>query len=62
MVKLEMEHQETLDYYPLQLIILYGKNILQISSGMLHTCVIANDSNSYCWGINGYFLLLFLTE
>jgi alpha-tubulin suppressor-like RCC1 family protein len=32
--------------------ILYGKKIIQISCGGTHTCVIANDSNSYCWGKN----------
>jgi alpha-tubulin suppressor-like RCC1 family protein len=32
--------------------ILSGKSILQISTGYGHTCVIANDSNSYCWGYN----------
>jgi alpha-tubulin suppressor-like RCC1 family protein len=32
--------------------VLSGKNILKISCGKYHTCVIANDSNSYCWGNN----------
>jgi alpha-tubulin suppressor-like RCC1 family protein len=32
--------------------VLSGKSILQISAGYYHTCVIANDSNSYCWGYN----------
>jgi alpha-tubulin suppressor-like RCC1 family protein len=31
---------------------LSGKNILQITTGNGHTCVIANDSNAYCWGWN----------
>jgi alpha-tubulin suppressor-like RCC1 family protein len=31
---------------------LNGKNILQINSYAQHTCVIANDYNSYCWGNN----------
>jgi alpha-tubulin suppressor-like RCC1 family protein len=35
--------------------VLSGKSILQISSGGWHTCVIANDSNSYCWGFNEYY-------
>jgi alpha-tubulin suppressor-like RCC1 family protein len=34
--------------------VLSGKKIIQISSGNYHTCVIANDSNSYCWGSNGF--------
>jgi alpha-tubulin suppressor-like RCC1 family protein len=32
--------------------VLSGKSILQITAGSSHTCVIANDSNSYCWGRN----------
>jgi alpha-tubulin suppressor-like RCC1 family protein len=32
--------------------VLLGKKITQISSGFGHSCVIANDSNSYCWGLN----------
>jgi alpha-tubulin suppressor-like RCC1 family protein len=32
--------------------VLSGKSILQITAGNGHTCVIANDSNSYCWGWN----------
>jgi alpha-tubulin suppressor-like RCC1 family protein len=32
--------------------VLSGKSILQINSGGSHTCVIANDSNAYCWGFN----------
>jgi alpha-tubulin suppressor-like RCC1 family protein len=32
--------------------VLSEKSILQITAGYLHTCVIANDSNSYCWGWN----------
>jgi alpha-tubulin suppressor-like RCC1 family protein len=28
---------------------LLGKSIIQISSGVYHSCVIANDGNSYCW-------------
>jgi hypothetical protein len=31
---------------------LSGKSILQITAGLGNTCVIANDSNSYCWGNN----------
>jgi alpha-tubulin suppressor-like RCC1 family protein len=31
---------------------LFGKKILQISCGGWHTCVIASDQNSYCWGWN----------
>jgi alpha-tubulin suppressor-like RCC1 family protein len=27
-------------------------SIISISTGGFHTCVIANDSNSYCWGLN----------
>jgi alpha-tubulin suppressor-like RCC1 family protein len=30
-----------------------GKRILKITAGGFHTCVIANDLNSYCWGWNG---------
>jgi alpha-tubulin suppressor-like RCC1 family protein len=33
--------------------VLSGKSIIQITAGGSHTCVIANDSNSYCWGNNG---------
>jgi alpha-tubulin suppressor-like RCC1 family protein len=32
--------------------VLSGKSILQITAGEYHTCAIANDSNSYCWGDN----------
>jgi alpha-tubulin suppressor-like RCC1 family protein len=32
--------------------VLSGKSILQITSGDNYNCVIANDSNSYCWGRN----------
>jgi alpha-tubulin suppressor-like RCC1 family protein len=35
---------------------LSGKSIIQITAGSFHTCVIANDSNSYCWGRNEYLL------
>jgi alpha-tubulin suppressor-like RCC1 family protein len=35
--------------------VLSGKSIIQITAGEKHTCVIANDGNSYCWGSNGYF-------
>jgi len=30
--------------------VLSGKTILSISNGMHHTCVIASDNQSYCWG------------
>jgi alpha-tubulin suppressor-like RCC1 family protein len=33
-------------------IVLNGKNIIQISISGYHSCAIANDSNSYCWGYN----------
>jgi alpha-tubulin suppressor-like RCC1 family protein len=33
--------------------VLFGKSIIKISCGSYHTCAIANDSNSYCWGSNG---------
>jgi alpha-tubulin suppressor-like RCC1 family protein len=33
-------------------VVLSGKSILQIAASAGHTCVIANDSNSYCWGLN----------
>jgi alpha-tubulin suppressor-like RCC1 family protein len=33
--------------------VLSGKIILQITAGGGHTCAIANDLNSYCWGSNG---------
>jgi alpha-tubulin suppressor-like RCC1 family protein len=33
-------------------VVLSGKSIIQLSSGGYYTCVIANDSNSYCWGDN----------
>jgi large repetitive protein len=32
--------------------VLNGKSILQISTGFYFACVVANDSNSYCWGDN----------
>jgi alpha-tubulin suppressor-like RCC1 family protein len=32
--------------------ILNGLNIFQITEGIMHTCVIANDSKAYCWGRN----------
>jgi alpha-tubulin suppressor-like RCC1 family protein len=35
--------------------ILLGKKILQISSGVNHVCVIADDYKTYCWGYNLYF-------
>jgi alpha-tubulin suppressor-like RCC1 family protein len=31
---------------------LNGKKIIQIAAGYQHTCAIANDLNSYCWGGN----------
>jgi alpha-tubulin suppressor-like RCC1 family protein len=34
---------------------LFGKNnIIQISSGYYHTCVLTNDGFSYCWGSNKF--------
>jgi alpha-tubulin suppressor-like RCC1 family protein len=39
--------------------VLSGKNILQISAGDYQTCVIANDSNSYCWGRNEFIILFY---
>ena len=32
--------------------VLNGKNIKQISCGTAHTCVVASDLKSYCWGNN----------
>jgi alpha-tubulin suppressor-like RCC1 family protein len=32
--------------------VLLGKSIFQINSGYSYVCVIANDSNSFCWGRN----------
>jgi alpha-tubulin suppressor-like RCC1 family protein len=32
--------------------VLLGMNILHLTAGNGHTCVIANDSNTYCWGRN----------
>jgi alpha-tubulin suppressor-like RCC1 family protein len=32
--------------------VLSGKNVLQITAGYYHTCVIADDSQPYCWGDN----------
>lgn len=32
--------------------VLNGKNILSISAGFYHTCVVASDNLAYCWGIN----------
>jgi alpha-tubulin suppressor-like RCC1 family protein len=55
MDKLEMVQQEKI-LFPVavyNLGVLFGKTIFQISSGCGHTCVIANDSNVYCWGFNG---------
>jgi hypothetical protein len=34
--------------------VLSGKKIVQISSGGYHTCSIASDGNSYCWGSNWF--------
>jgi alpha-tubulin suppressor-like RCC1 family protein len=31
---------------------LSGKGIIKITTGGSHTCVIASDDNSYCWGYN----------
>jgi alpha-tubulin suppressor-like RCC1 family protein len=31
---------------------LQGKSIIQISTGGYHTCLVTNDSVSYCWGAN----------
>jgi hypothetical protein len=36
--------------------ILSGKSIL-ITGGGGYTCVIADDSNSYCWGENKYIFI-----
>jgi alpha-tubulin suppressor-like RCC1 family protein len=37
--------------------VLLGKSILQINSGGYHTCIIANDSNLYCWGRNEFYFI-----
>ncbi|MCF7898340.1 MAG: hypothetical protein K9L31_00110 [Candidatus Pacebacteria bacterium] len=29
-------------------------SVVQISTGLSHTCVLINDSSVYCWGYNGY--------
>jgi alpha-tubulin suppressor-like RCC1 family protein len=42
--------------------VLSGKSILQITAGYGHTCVIANDSNSYCWGRNELIIFIFLLK
>jgi alpha-tubulin suppressor-like RCC1 family protein len=39
--------------------VLSGKRILQISVGFCHTCVIADDENSYCWGYNSLKFKIF---
>jgi hypothetical protein len=31
---------------------LSGKSIVQLSTFGTHTCALANDGNSYCWGLN----------
>jgi alpha-tubulin suppressor-like RCC1 family protein len=36
--------------------VLLGKNFLQITTGVVHTCVLANDRNIYCWGKNQLFI------
>lgn len=33
--------------------VLFSKTIKNISSGSYHSCVIASDDNSYCWGSGG---------
>jgi alpha-tubulin suppressor-like RCC1 family protein len=33
--------------------VLSGKKFLSISSGELHTCIVADDNKPYCWGRNG---------
>ncbi len=33
--------------------VLSGKTIKSIASGKYHSCVIASDSNAYCWGMAG---------
>ena len=33
---------------------LSGLTIKKISSGSMHTCVVASDDQVYCWGDNGY--------
>jgi alpha-tubulin suppressor-like RCC1 family protein len=39
--------------------VLSKKSLLQITSGYYHTCVIANNLNSYCWGRNELILIYF---
>jgi alpha-tubulin suppressor-like RCC1 family protein len=39
--------------------VLSGKKIIQITTGDYHTCIIANDLNSYCWGKNELIFLNF---
>jgi alpha-tubulin suppressor-like RCC1 family protein len=34
--------------------VLSGKSIVSIMIGYQHTCVIASDSRTYCWGLNNY--------
>jgi len=34
--------------------VLNGLTIKNISSGYEHTCVIASNNNTYCWGVNDY--------
>lgn len=34
--------------------VLNGKTLKSISAGRFHTCVIASDDNSYCWGAGFY--------
>jgi alpha-tubulin suppressor-like RCC1 family protein len=42
--------------------ILFGKKIIQIAASMHSTCIIANDSNSYCWGSNRLLLFIYIKK
>jgi hypothetical protein len=42
--------------------VLLGKSILIITAGASHTCVIANNGNSYCWGENKFKFFFFLFD